>query len=237
MEAHWSSESCSQSAAASMCKIPQSHFSQIERGVAPSPEQKEDRLTEKNLRRIIKGLRMLRHEEYLLLLMNNHPPRTAVEPPTHPVGSSLLAMLESLNPNPATLLNERMDILAWNEAAKTVLVNFDDLDGIDRNILRIMFSPDLLAQLHGRWKDWDEYVEELVASFKGQEKLFHESAHDIARFHELVTKLQALPPVLEQSLSFASLYARPLGQRNARRDKVFLHAVGELWSCLTWTHS
>ena len=73
-------------------------------------------------------------------------------------------LIDQLEPYPACVLNDRLDLLAYNRVYASF---FDDLDAIpieDRNILWLAFThPDWRATI----VDWDESVGRLVAEYRG----------------------------------------------------------------------
>jgi transcriptional regulator with XRE-family HTH domain len=73
-------------------------------------------------------------------------------------------LIDQLEPYPACVLNDRLDLLAYNRVYASF---FDDLDAIpieDRNILWLAFThPDWRATI----VDWDDSVGRLVAEYRG----------------------------------------------------------------------
>ncbi len=72
-------------------------------------------------------------------------------------------LIDQLEPFPASIVNDRLDLLAYNRVYASF---FDDLDGIpieDRNVLWLTFTDP-------RWRevivDWDEVVGRMVAEYR-----------------------------------------------------------------------
>jgi transcriptional regulator with XRE-family HTH domain len=78
--------------------------------------------------------------------------------------STVQPLIDQLEPYPACVLNDRLDLLAYNRVYASF---FDDLDAIpieDRNVLWLAFThPDWRATI----VDWDESVGRLVAEYRG----------------------------------------------------------------------
>ncbi len=70
------------------------------------------------------------------------------------VPDTLRHLVESL-PEPAYLTGQRWDILAWNDAAKTLFGDFGQLPPEDRNILHWMFTDTAARSLFGATWPWE----------------------------------------------------------------------------------
>ena len=81
--------------------------------------------------------------EHLFLLAQGRPPE--VRPPVRSASVSprLQRVLDLLETSPALVKNAEWDIVAWNEAAAAVLIDYETLRPEERNILRLIFChPD-----------------------------------------------------------------------------------------------
>ena len=100
------------------------------------------------------------------------------------VPDSLRRLVQSL-PNPAYITGLRWDVLAWNEAAATLLIDFSGIEIEDRNILLyVLTDPTARVLLGGNWGD---EARRMVALFRATHDLW---AADPA-FVDLVARLRA----------------------------------------------
>ena len=112
---------------------------------------------------IARTLRLDRHERTHLFRLADAPDPSASSP-YHALPDSTQLLLDQLNPYPATVVNGRYDLLAYN---RTYLAlsggELDDLEPDDRNVLwRAFTDPRTRASMI----DWDEAVPRMVASFR-----------------------------------------------------------------------
>jgi hypothetical protein len=91
-------------------------------------------------------------------------------------------LLDRMPEVPAFVLGRRMDVLAWNELAARLHVDFGALPRRMRNMPRLVFLDDASRQLY---PDWERVARETVAFLR-----FEASAHaDDAELHTLVGEL------------------------------------------------
>lgn len=149
------------------------------RPVSPSPA------TIEALTRALKLSEMER--QHLQMLAGSglrRPFESEVAPP------SLLRLLKSLK-QPAYITGRRRDLLAWNEAAATLL-GFNDLAKSDRNILIAMLTHPRSRALFGR--RWAVEAQRMVANFRTTHDLW---AGDPA-FLDLLRRLRDGCPEFQQ---------------------------------------
>ncbi len=124
-------------------------------------------------------------------------------------------LIDQLEPFPATVVNARLDLLAFNRVYASF---FEDLDAIpveDRNILWLAFT-------HPRWRevivDWDDITGRMVAEYRA---LMAEHLDDPA-WKTLVARLQAASP------DFAAVWERHDVQGVESRTKRAMHPTAGL---------
>ena len=101
--------------------------------------------------------------EHLYLLAQGRPPEVRAPAPSTGVSPRLQRLLDSLETSPALVKNAEWDIVAWNEAAAAVLVDYATLRPEERNVLRLIFChPPLRATL----PEWEHAARFVVASFR-----------------------------------------------------------------------
>jgi hypothetical protein len=100
---------------------------------------------------------------------------------------SIQDVLDKFAPYPASVINARHDVLAFNRASGTLLYDLPALPLEDRNIMWLIFT-------HPAWKaalvEWEETARRLVAQFRGA------MAEHLAepRWRALVTRLSNASP-------------------------------------------
>jgi transcriptional regulator with XRE-family HTH domain len=96
-------------------------------------------------------------------------------------------LLDRMADVPAFVLGRRMNVLAWNELAARLHVDFGALPPRMRNMPRLVFLDDASRQLY---PDWEQVARETVAYLR-----FEASAHpDDAELHALVGELSTKSP-------------------------------------------
>ena len=76
--------------------------------------------------------------EYLFLTTLGRLPETDYEI-ANSIAPQMQLILDALNPNPALIRNLAWDVLAWNQAAATVLTDYSQIPAEERNIMRLFF--------------------------------------------------------------------------------------------------
>lgn len=86
------------------------------------------------------------------------PAEAPVEAPT-----ALVRLIESMEPAPAYVLGPRWEFLAWNSAQARLYPRIVELEGIERNLLWVLFADlstrDLIV-------DWDIHARQALAEFR-----------------------------------------------------------------------
>lgn len=115
------------------------------------------------LDRLAVGLVLAEHErEHLYMLGLGRPPEPRYRAPEG-VTPRLQRVLDALSPSPAILRTALWDVVAWNEAAAALLVDYTLLAREQRNILRLMFAP---ARETARHADWHAVARYVVGAFR-----------------------------------------------------------------------
>jgi transcriptional regulator with XRE-family HTH domain len=113
-------------------------------------------------------------------------------------------ILEQLDPYPACVINDRFDLLAFNQGYSTMMQGLDELPPEDRNVMWLAFTSERYRSCVG---DIDEQSERLVAGFRAS------MANHLGErsWIELLERLRSASP------RFAELWERhdvaPLGHR------------------------
>ena len=119
--------------------------------------------------------------EHLLALAQ--PTAAPIEAPRE-APTALVRLIESLDPAPAYVLGPRWEFLAWNAAQARLYPRINDLDGLERNLLWVLFADPFTRQLI---VDWDIHARQALAEFRAGTG----NLRGDPEFAELVDKLQA----------------------------------------------
>jgi transcriptional regulator with XRE-family HTH domain len=139
------------------------------------------------LEAIAAALRLTPAERTHLILLGRGeqaPPRRA---PAERVSPTLRRVVENLGGNPAYILGQRWDYLAWNRAASALFGDFGAVPKPERNHVWLTFMDPARREL---FPDWARSIRLLVARFRA------DSAHHVGdpSFEELIAALRASSP-------------------------------------------
>jgi transcriptional regulator with XRE-family HTH domain len=138
------------------------------------------------LERIAQGLRLDRHETEHLFMLAGHPP-PLLQSPVEAVTTGIRHILDSLNPNPAYLVDQRWDLVAWNRTACYVFGNFEVKPLLERNLMWLVFTEPAMRQL---FADWSGFARCLLVHFRAD----YSQSLDDPRAIELAELLQRVSP-------------------------------------------
>ncbi|MBO0849775.1 MAG: helix-turn-helix domain-containing protein [Pseudonocardia sp.] len=103
------------------------------------------------------ALRLDRAERAHLFTLANH----AVPAPgvgTEPVHPTLDDLVTALDPNPAYVVNQCWDVLAYNRAQAALVREYDELPASERNNVWLLFTDPALRALLVNWTDEARYL-------------------------------------------------------------------------------
>jgi transcriptional regulator with XRE-family HTH domain len=148
------------------------------RGGAPSADV---------LDRIARALMLTEVErEHLFLLGLGRPPEARYRR-NEGVTPRLQRVLDALQPSPALLRTATWDVVAWNQAATVLLMDYGSLPPEQRNMLRFVFLDPRARAAH---YDWDSVARLVVGAFR----LDAARAGAAADVEPLVDELSRLSP-------------------------------------------
>ncbi|AIQ14203.1 helix-turn-helix transcriptional regulator [Paenibacillus durus] len=105
---------------------------------------------------ISKALRLTPDERKYLysLALDTHtgpefPPETQSE-----IRPSLLKIIRELKYSPTIVTDRRCQIVGWNEAARHVFLDFEQVPAAERNLIRLLFARKELQRLAVNWEDF-----------------------------------------------------------------------------------
>ena len=146
-------------------------------------EQGRDiRISSAALQRIGKVLQLSPTEQdYLDALIfgkKNTPAINAVIP------REVTAMADALSPHPAFIRRANMDILYWNEAARTQIFDWSTIPENDRNSLKLLFINDGYKE---KIYDWEQAARHSIAAFRA----YYAASNHSEEFEKVVRDLTA----------------------------------------------
>jgi transcriptional regulator with XRE-family HTH domain len=151
-------------------------------------------------------------------LHNLAKPAGARKRPARPqrVGSEMRQALQALAAVPAYIIGRRLDVLAWNDLARTLIADFPAMPAAERNMARLVFLDEASKDLY---PDWLSKARDTVSNLRLD-----------AGCHPDDPKLAALVGELSlASADFRRLWAGHTVRAKTRGRKRFHHPqVGEL---------
>ena len=76
---------------------------------------------------------------------------------------SVQHILDSLQLSPALIIDQRWNVIAWNNASSVVFGDFDMIDPLDRNIVSMIFTDNSYMSL---FIDWEFHARGMLARFR-----------------------------------------------------------------------
>ncbi len=129
--------------------------------------------------------------------------------------TALVRLIASMEPAPAYVLGPHWEFLAWNGAQARLYPMITSLEGVECNLLRVLFADrgtrDLIV-------DWDIHARQALAEFRAATT----ARRNDPEFTELVGKLQA------DSVEFAAWWAEHDVAQFETRLRRFRHPVAGL---------
>ncbi|WP_178946113.1 helix-turn-helix domain-containing protein [Kocuria sp. TGY1127_2] len=154
---------------------------------------------------------------------SNRAPRRTVQK----VQPQLRRLLGDLMATPAIVMGRRMDILAWNDLAAAMMVDFGKIPQKHRNYVRILFTDPVMRALYA---DWESVAQTAVAQLRMEAAKYP----DDPRLSSLVGELSV------QDSQFSQWWAGRTVKSLTIGTKTLNHAtVGELvldWDTLVEAH-
>jgi transcriptional regulator with XRE-family HTH domain len=168
--------------------------------------------------RLAQALRLTAAEREYLLALAREDPFGIQSAPTETVSATLQDVLDAQGDNPAYLIDARLNLLAWNQAAIAVFGFAEELAAApaeERNLLWLIFTDDAR-----RWlMDWERHAELLLAQFRDASRHLINDPW-LGQFVERLA---------QRSPEFAQWWHRYDVERVQATEKVIEHpAVGQL---------
>lgn len=98
-------------------------------------------------------------------LHNLAKPTSTRKGPSRPqqVGPEMRQALQALATIPAYIIGRRLDILAWNDLARSLIADFPGLPAAERNMARLVFLDDASKDLY---PDWESKARDTVSNLR-----------------------------------------------------------------------
>lgn len=103
------------------------------------------------------------------------------------LSDEIIAMVDALNPHPAFVRRDNLDILYWNTAASTQIFDWSKVTASDRNSLKLMFIND---EYRKRIFEWEKAAQHTIAAFRAYQAKESQSEN----FRVIVDDLKARSP-------------------------------------------
>jgi transcriptional regulator with XRE-family HTH domain len=155
-------------------------------------EQARDvHVSERVLNGLARALRLTEAEKSQLFELALARPPVQQIPRREGVSKTVADLLALASDAPAIAFNLRWDVLAWNDAARSFFFDYEQVEGLERNILWYTF---LNPELKSRFGDWAQCARDVVARFRSD---YIHNAGDPA-FMDLVEALTLRSPEFAQ---------------------------------------
>ncbi|BDH45316.1 transcriptional regulator [Salmonella enterica subsp. enterica serovar Choleraesuis] len=136
---------------AQLASISPTWYTWLEQGRGGSPSREV-------LSRIASGLMLTEPErEHLFLLAFGHLPERRYHG-TDTITPRLQNVLDAMPYSPAIIKTSLWDVVAWNQAARKVLVDYEQLAPRQRNILRLLFTDEGARKVQEDWQAMARFV-------------------------------------------------------------------------------
>jgi transcriptional regulator with XRE-family HTH domain len=196
---------------AQLAGISVSWYTRLEQG-------KDVQFSTKAVTRLAEALQLTAAQREYLLALAHEDRLRVLSAPIEPVSGTLRDVLDAQGDNPAYLIDARLNLLAWNQAAIRVFGFAEELAAApaeERNLLWLIFTDNARTWL----VDWERHAKLLLAQFRDA------SRHlvDDPWFGRFVERLQ------QRSPEFARWWSQYDVERVQETEKVIEHpAVGQL---------
>lgn len=138
------------------------------------------------LQRIARVLRLDRVESsHLFALSTREEPVSQTA--DNVLSDGLESLVRALDPIPAYVRNNRLDILAWNDAIAKLFIDYGSLQPHERNTLRLLF---LYPPYRTLILDWEQMARGMISVFRASRA----HAQDKAPFDHLIEELSEQSP-------------------------------------------
>ena len=172
-------------------------------------------------------LQMDEDQRRYLFSLSGKPSTRAPRRTVQKVQPQLQRLLADLTTTPAIVMGRRMDILAWNDLAAVMIVDFGEIPAKQRNYVRILFTHPAMRALYA---DWETVAQTSVAQLRMEAAKYP----DDPRLMSLIGELSV------QDAQFAGWWAgRTVKSLNTGTKTLNHQIAGELvldWDTLVEAH-
>ena len=112
------------------------------------------------------------------------------------VPSSLRRLIEGFEPAPAYVLGPHWEFAAWNDAEARLYPPLDRLDGLERNLIWVLFAHDAVRDLI---VDWDIHARQALAEFRAATIAVRRDPQMVDLVSRLQRRQHGVPPVVARA--------------------------------------
>ena len=124
-------------------------------------------------------------------------------------------MVDALHPHPAFVRLANMDILYWNEAARTLFFDWSAMPVKDRNSLKLMFlCEDYRTRIH----DWDKAARHTISAFRS----YYAASNRAQAFEDVIDDL------LSRSAEFSTMWNSHEVKKVGAGNKTIIDIHGQI---------
>jgi hypothetical protein len=139
-------------------------------------------------------------------------------PPVSPtdretVSATLQLLIDNMGTCPAYIVDQRLNVLAWNQAAKVMFGDFSTMSRWERNMVWTMFTKTSYRQL---FMDWEDQARRVLAQFR---KIYGQNI-DNPWFHELIEDLKQASPEFKEWWQYHDVEGNTEGRIEFNHPKV-----------------
>lgn len=164
---------------------------------------------------LARTLRLSAEEKTHLFLLAGQIPLQHSAPQQEHISPFLQKFLKHQGSNPAYIMGQRWDVLAWNQAACQVFTDFATIPVEERNIVRLIFTNE---EYRRRCVDWEGVAQRILAQLRASSSQYR---HD-AQLNQLITELQQSSPEFACWWSRHEVQKRHEGQKEIRHPLIGL---------------
>lgn len=171
------------------------------------------RVSAQVLENLARALQLTEEERIHLFMLAHQQP-----PPVSPIGGetvsvTLQLLLDNMGTCPAYIVDQHLNVLAWNRAAKVMFGDFSTKSRWERNMVWTMFAKISYKQLFVHWEDQARRALAQLRKIYGQNI-------DNPWFHELIEDLKHASPEFEEWWQYHDVEGNTEGKVEFNHPKV-----------------
>ncbi|WDL98788.1 helix-turn-helix transcriptional regulator [Alicyclobacillus sp. ALC3] len=105
---------------------------------------------------------------YLYVLATGHTEHVAINPAPPTISPAVRLIIDQLEHYPTIVSDRRCNVVAWNQAAAEVFIDFGKVPAEERNIIWLLFTRKEFKALASNWTDFIRGFVAMFRSYYGQ---------------------------------------------------------------------